>query len=69
MRSRDKHSKETVGVAVRIIISTHNFSFGVNRIDLGSGGFGYIDGREDAIVQHEAVAVSIDIKEDPDNLT
>jgi len=58
-----------VGVAVRIIISTHDVSFGIDRIDLGSGGFGYIDSREDSIVQYEAVAVAIDIKEDADNLT
>ena len=69
MGSRDKHSKEAVGVAVRIIISTHDFSFGIDRIDLGTCGFGYIDGCEDSIVQYEAVAVSIGIKEDPDNLT
>ena len=57
-----RRSKEAVGVAVRIVIASHDFAFRVDRKDRGPGRVGHVNGSVNALAQDEAMSVARCIK-------
>jgi hypothetical protein len=61
-RSASRHSKEAVGIAVFIIISSHDFALCADRKDTGRHRVGYVDCRVDALAQDEAMFIAVGIE-------